>query len=402
MTIHYDGFYVKDGHWKFKYRKSDWAPGRYAQVSTGIRAADLRRKSAPADVVAFKQRFLEKLKANSLPNEMAEWKLSQAEDWWVKEYRTPRVAPATLSSERYRLQHLRLLVADRKLREIADIRVIDRYVAHRLSGGIGNWSINKEVMLWSMILRKAKLWDRVEDDYKPLKTQASDIGQALTRQELKKLMRVAGGNPDWFVVFYAAVLAANTGLRGGEVKKLRVNVVDLKERCLRVLRATAKTDGSSRPIALNADALEAAKLLIQRYRDILTRENLKPKPEHYLLPKHLSRISHGEEKGARGFDPMQHQTYWDTAWTSLTTAAKLPDFRFHDLRHSYITDMVRRGIPLERIMAQVGHLSSRQVRHYTHLALDVLHRDVGLLDSDPLLPKRARKAKLVVMRKKQG
>lgn len=399
MSIHYDGFFIRDGHWKFKYRKPEWKPGTYAQVSTGIRA-DSRRKTAPSDVIAFRQRFLEKLNANALPNEMADWTLQQAEDWWVKEYRTPRVAPATLNSERYRLQHLRLIEGNKRLCEIADIRVFDRYVNKRLAGGIGNWSINKELTLWSMILRKAKLWDRIEDDYKPLKTQASDIGQARSRKELKHLMTVASGNENWFVAFHASVLAANTGVRGGEIKKARIRRLNVKVRYFDVTRSSTKTDGSSRPVALNEDALQAAIALLARYHAICVRENLKPDPDHFLLPKHMSRISHGAEKGARGFDPTQHQTYWDTAWKSLTIAAKLEGFRFHDLRHSYITDMVRRGIPLERIMAQVGHLSARQVRHYTHLALEVLHKDVAVLDRDSLLPKRPKKAKVVIMRKK--
>jgi integrase len=108
-------------------------------------------------------------------------------------------------------------------------------------------------------------------------------------------------------------------------------------------------------------------------------------PEHYLMPKHLSRIAHGTHKGERGYDPNQHQQYWDTAWHSLTNAAELPELRFHDLRHTFITHMVELGVPLGVIQTFVGHMSARMVRHYTHVSSGAARKAVELLDSDPIL-----------------
>jgi len=80
------------------------------------------------------------------------------------------------------------------IRSLGDIRVkqitnvlLDNYVTSRLSEDIAPWSINKEVLTWSMILKKAKLWRRIADDYKPLPTKVSDISRALTRDELRRL-----------------------------------------------------------------------------------------------------------------------------------------------------------------------------------------------------------------------
>jgi integrase len=58
---------------------------------------------------------------------------------------------------------------------------------------------------------------------------------------------------------------------------------------------------------------------------------------------------------------------WTSAWESLKKAAGLPDFRFHDLRHTHITHAVESGVPIEVVMAQVGHLSAEMTRYYTHL-----------------------------------
>src|SRR6516165_12697013 len=71
----------------------------------------------------------------------------------------------------------------------------------------------------------------------------------------------------------------------------------------------------------------------------------RPRLARVSPPKHLSRVAYGPHKGERGYDPTQHQQYWDTAWDSLTKAAGLEGIRFHDLRHTFITHMVERGVP---------------------------------------------------------
>jgi integrase len=268
-----------------------------------------------------------------------------------------------------------------RLKQIANVS-LDNYVTSRLSEEIAPWSINKEVLTWSMILKKAKLWRRLADDYKPLPTKVSDIGRALTRDELRHLATVAITDKDWMAAFYGSVLAANTGLRGGEIKKLRIGSVDLENRRLKIRRADTKSDAGARVVELNRDATEAAKCLLIRASE------LKPpstNPEHYLMPKHLSRVAHGTHKGERGYDPNQHQQYWDTAWHSLTEAAGFPGLRFHDLRHTFITHMVELGVALGVIQTFVGHMSARMVRHYTHVSSGAARKAVELLDSDPIL-----------------
>lgn len=228
-------------------------------------------------------------------------------------------------------------------------------------------------------LKKARLWKRLADDYQPLKTRASDIGIALTRKQLRKLAEAALTNEDWMAAFYGSVLAANTGLRGGEIKKLKISALDLEKRQLRVRRANAKTDASARFIELNLDATEAASRL-------LTRANLLGaiEPNDFLMPKCLQRLPRTAE-GKRGYDPKQHQVYWDTAWKSLTDEAGLSGLRFHDLRHTFITQMVERDVPLGVTQTFVGHISTRMVRHYTHISTGAAKDAVAKLDADPIL-----------------
>lgn len=364
-----DGLFRREGKiLAFRYKDADG----WREKSTGERNREGARR--------FRDDFLDDLKAGSLPTEMAEWRLDEAEKWWI-EFRKPRTAENTQNSERYRLQHLRLIVGNKRLREITN-RDLDNYTTARLSRGFATCSINKEILLWSLILKKAKLWRRLADDYTPLKMRASDIGKAITREELRHLAEVAAKDTDWEAAFYGSVLASNSGLRGGEIKKLRIGEIDLERRQLRIRRADAKSDASARTVELNADATEAAARLLMRAA------SLKPpatSPEHYLMPKHLSRIAHGPHKGERGYDPTQHQSYWDTAWASLTEKAGLTGFRFHDLRHTFISHMVEKGIPLGLIQSMVGHISSRMLLHYAHISSGAARRAVEALDSEAIL-----------------
>lgn len=332
-----------------------------------------------AEARLIRAQFLRELKEGKLPTNMADWRLDRCMQWW-NEFRAPRISETSRASEPYRLPHLPHIIGNKRLKEITN-KDLDDYVTARLAVPVGAWSVNREIQLWSLIFRKAKLWHRLAEDYKPLKTPVSDIGQALTRAELRHLAKVAATNAAWEGAFYGSVLAANCGLRGGEIKRLKIGSIDLEHRRIRILRSSGKTDAGARFIELNHDACEAAARLLVRAQSLGAKQ-----PEHYLMPKNLSRISYGEHKGARGYDPLQHQAAWDTAWSSLTDAAGFPSLRFHDLRHSFISHLVERGVPLGVIQTFVGHLSARMLRHYTHISSGAAREAVERLDAEPLLP----------------
>jgi integrase len=364
-----DGLYKRGTIYAFRFKDSS---GIWREKQTGKR----ERQEAKD----FRTAFLSDVQKGTLPTHMADWTLEQARDWWL-EFRKPRIAAPTLAAEAYRLKPMIRLLGNIRLKQITHVD-LDNYVTKRLAEKVACWTINKEVLTWSMILKKAKLWRRLADDYKPLKTKASDIGRALSRDELRHLAAVAATDVDWEAAFYGSVLAANTGLRGGEIKRLRIGSLDLENRRIVISTTGTKSDAGARTVELNRDATEAAARLLMRAGELKAPAT---KPDHYLMPKHLSRVAFGEHKGERGYDPNQHQLYWDTAWHSLTEKAGFPGLRFHDLRHTFITHMVELGVSLGVIQTFVGHMSARMVRHYTHVSSGAARKAVELLDSDPIL-----------------
>jgi integrase len=69
-----------------------------------------------------------------------------------------------------------------------------------------------------------------------------------------------------------------------------------------------------------------------------------------------------------------------TAWGKLLTRARITDFRFHDLRHTFASRLVKDGESLYVVKELLGHSSILMTQRYAHLDDDALKAAVGRLD----------------------
>lgn len=64
-------------------------------------------------------------------------------------------------------------------------------------------------------------------------------------------------------------------------------------------------------------------------------------------------------------------------------AAKLDPLSFHELRHTYASDLTNKGVPLVFVAAQLGHADTRMVeKHYGHLCNSALAMTIRNSDGD--------------------
>ena len=150
----------------------------------------------------------------------------------------------------------------------------------------------------------------------------------------------------------ALLLSMNTGLRRGEVLKLRWACVDFDRRLLTVEGRNAK-NRQTRHVPLNEEAMSA----LQRWR---------------------------EQSGSRRrlFDVA---TGFRTAWEKLLKRATITRFRWHDLRHHFASRLVQHGVPLNTVRDLLGHSSVGMSLRYAHLAPDQRREAVAKLNEKPLL-----------------
>lgn len=77
-------------------------------------------------------------------------------------------------------------------------------------------------------------------------------------------------------------------------------------------------------------------------------------------------------------------------------------FRFHDLRHTFRTLGAHVGVPLEVMMAQVGHMDRETSLDYVHIQTDALRRAQRSIEGQQTnLMKAIRKTRPLESKKKQ-
>jgi integrase len=61
-------------------------------------------------------------------------------------------------------------------------------------------------------------------------------------------------------------------------------------------------------------------------------------------------------------------------------AAKIEELTFHELRHSYASLLIAKGVPLSYIAAQLGQADTRMVeKHYGHLQPNAMAKAIRKL-----------------------
>jgi len=328
------------------------------------------QQARAARAAAIKQQL-----ENRLPTDLAKWRFETLLQK-VLEDRKPHLAEGTITLEKERSGPLLKHFTGTRISEI-DNEAIRSYQAARKKQ-VGNRTINLECKLLRQILKAAKIWGMLSDEFKPLPEDRRGPGRALTDDQLRLLFKVAKARPHCDAAFFAS----NTTARSIELKTLRLADVDLLNAQVTIGRS--KTPAGRRPVPLNDTARWGFARLLERANVLGATE-----PDHYLFPRFLYKATKAEARGT-GYDPARHQKTWRTAWRSLVKAtAKLAGddgavfrgLRFHDLRHCAITCLAESGASDSTIMAIAGHLDRAMLEHYSHIRMDAKRKAVEAIKS---------------------
>ena len=355
------GLYKRAGVYGFRFKDT---AGKWRERSTGTAEFD--------QAIAIKQRFDDDLRERILPTDKQTWPVDKACSLWVTSHAAHLGSDKVKSNERSLLRQLCASLGPRRLKSIT----VDDLKAYQIERRktVGPRAVNLELRILVNVLKEEHLWRPIEEHYKPLKERESEIGRALLLEQLQQLETVAASNPAWDVAYRCEVLAANTGARPGELRNLQIGDLDLEAR--RLLIRKAKSDAGVRILELNQAAMEAVTRLYERAQLLGA-----SKPDHYLLPADRSRhTKQGDPLKGIGFDVTHHQTGWRSAWRRLCKAVGLEGLRFYDLRHTFVTQMAERNVPLPVVQAMVGHMTAKMTRHYTHVSTQAARKAVDLLN----------------------
>jgi len=227
--------------------------------------------------------------------------------------------------------------------------MIDRYIAERKNGRgrkgkpIQNSTINRELACLKTIFRRAHMDGKIaRNPMAGFKLLPEDNvrDRVLTNEEYQKLLFASPAH-----LRPVIITAWETGMRKGEILNLKWEQVDLKNSLIQ-LHGDSTKNGRSRKVPISP-----------------------------FLMNTLTKIKRINEwvfnyKG-------RCLTDIRTAFVKGCDQAGIEDFRFHDLRHCFVTRMRRSGVPDRVIMAITGHQTMECFKRYDSITVDDLKHAVG-------------------------
>lgn len=168
----------------------------------------------------------------------------------------------------------------------------------------------------------------------------NEVNRYLSLDEERRLFAVL---PSLYVPIVTTAL--HTGARAGELLGLQWQEIDLEARRLYI-----KTGRKSKPrgIPLNSILYETLKNEF---------EARKPEPTDKVFP-------------------VGHAKSLSRAFKTAVDRAKIQNFRFHDLRHTFNSRLAMNGANDRVLMTLSGWSSERMIRRYTHLSPEYLEEAV--------------------------
>ncbi|MGH9435268.1 MAG: tyrosine-type recombinase/integrase [Terriglobia bacterium] len=278
----------------------------------------------------------------------------KAADAWYESVK-PHLAERTKSIYDVTLRcHLKPALGPVLLCDITAQR-IGEYQAGRRTEGASARTLNKELQVLRMILKRHKMWANLQGDVK-FEREPEGIGRALSPEEETALLTACDSNP---LLRAVVTLALNTTMRDHEIKGLRWRQVDFFERILTVGKSKTEA-GRGRVIPLNADATKALANWAEHFPE--------RKAEHYAFSACENARMDTGNPDMRQVDPSRPIKSWRTAWRHARTVAGVK-VRFHDLRHTTITKLAESQASDQTIMSIAGHVSRKMLEHYSHIRM---------------------------------
>ncbi|MDA8169509.1 MAG: site-specific integrase [Nitrospiraceae bacterium] len=229
--------------------------------------------------------------------------------------------------------------------------LVEQLQTDMINRGLKPASNNKVLNVLKHMFSKAVDWEMVESEtlkrirkVKLLRDEGKRL-RYLSKEESRELVNHCDNHLKPIVI-----TALNTGMRRGEILSLTWDRVDLKHGFILLDRTK---NGERREIPVN-ETLRAALQGLARRLDI----------PHVF------------------YDPQTGKAYQEVkrSFHTALRRAKIHDFHFHDLRHTFASHLVMAGVDLTTVKELLGHKTLTMTLRYAHLAPAHKVKAVDILD----------------------
>ena len=239
-----------------------------------------------------------------------------------------------------------------------------------------NWGVNQGIIEENPLTRLKRLQERDSEEKVRFLTQdektrllaALDAREArlragrdshnkwLSERGKEPMPPIDGGFADYLKPL--VLLAMNTGIRRGSLFALKWGDVDFATKTITLRAATMKT-GKTQRLLMNQTVIRTLTTWQGQATDISHGAFIFPSPKKKgTLMENVKR-----------------------SWEGVLKAAQIENFRFHDLRHDFASQLVMQGVDLNTVRDLLGHSDIKMTLRYAHLAPENKLRAVELLDA---------------------
>lgn len=280
---------------------------------------------------------------------------------WLKDYAQPNVSAKTYTRYAEICQkHLAPALGRIELQKLQPLHIQEYYnealISGRLngSGGLSPQTVKHHHRILSEALKKAVRWQLITrnpceavDPPKPKKREMRALGEA----ESAALLNEAKDSR----LYLPILVALTTGLRRGELIGLKWQDIDLEAgklsvnrtieqtRATGVVEKTPKTAKSRRSLALAEITIEALKQLRKQQAEQKLRLGQLYQDSGFLFTN---------DDGT-----LWKPDAFTQAFQRLIRNSSLGHIRFHDLRHSHASQLLKQGINPKVVSERLGHSS---------------------------------------------
>lgn len=219
--------------------------------------------------------------------------------------------------------------------------LVEKYKAERKAQGRKEETINKELGILRRMCNLALQWKRISSNpiqgMRLLKVSKFEP-RVLKDWEFEKIYQSA--SPHFKPILLCAYM---TGMRRGEIAKLKWENVDLEDGFIRVIE-TKNNESRSIPIA---------KSLLNTLKRLKSKAKIE-----FVFTTHEGK-------------PYTHITVWKRTWETAVRPSGIGSVRFHDLRHTFVSNLiVGEKEDFRTVMELSGHKDTSMLKRYSHTQKD--------------------------------
>ena len=252
------------------------------------------------------------------------------------------------STKKYIIRQLVDEFGSFKIRAL-DVETIERYQTKFLSTHKPA-TTNRLIACLKHMITKAVDWDMASEDTLRRIRKVKNLAESNKRtrflnvNECQRLIECCATHLKPIVI-----TALNTGMRRGEILTLKWEQIDLLHGYITLVDTKS---GEGREVPINDTMREMLKAMPHSIESVYVFTDRNGKPYKYLTH----------------------------SFATAMRKAEICNFKFHDLRHTFCSQLVMKGVDLTTVKELVGHKKITMTTRYAHLAPEHKSKAVKILD----------------------